>query len=42
MSKEKIPFLSDDFLDEVVRELNLLFGGPAYEQNESAPTNEVE
>lgn len=33
MSKEDRPLLTDEFLDEVVREINQQFGAPLNEQN---------
>lgn len=32
MSKEKRPFLSDEFLDDLVKEINQQYGGPIKEQ----------
>ncbi|MDM5187973.1 bacitracin ABC transporter ATP-binding protein [Bacillus sp. DX4.1] len=34
MSKENKPFLSDEFLDEVVKEINQLYGDSTKEQND--------
>lgn len=33
MLKDNDPFLSDEFLDEVAKEINEEFGGPTYEQD---------
>ncbi|MBM7692199.1 hypothetical protein JOC77_001626 [Peribacillus deserti] len=35
---EDSPFLSDEFLDELAKEINQQFGGPIEEQN-GEPTN---
>ncbi|WP_066392296.1 hypothetical protein [Neobacillus mesonae] len=32
MHKEKNPIISDEFLDEIVKEINQLYGGPTEEQ----------
>ncbi|QGQ47752.1 hypothetical protein [Metabacillus sediminilitoris] len=34
MKKETEPLLSDEFLDEIAREINELYGGSLDEQNE--------
>ncbi|MDQ0242743.1 hypothetical protein J2S09_000279 [Bacillus fengqiuensis] len=34
MSKENGPLLSDEFLDEVAKEINQLYGGPAKDEND--------
>ncbi|PLR85619.1 bacitracin ABC transporter ATP-binding protein [Bacillus canaveralius] len=34
MHKENYPLLSDEFLDEVVKEINDLYGSPTTEQNQ--------
>ncbi|HWO96939.1 MAG TPA: bacitracin ABC transporter ATP-binding protein [Bacillus sp. (in: firmicutes)] len=39
MSKENNPLLSDEFLDEVVKEINQLYGGPAKDEND-VPTDD--
>ena len=41
MSKQNNPLLTDDFLDEVAKEISQLYGGPAKEQNDwtNVPTN---
>ncbi len=33
MFKENIPFLSDEFLDELAKEINQQYGGHSNEQN---------
>lgn len=38
MTKDNTPFLSDEFLDEVIKEINQLYGGDAMEQND-VPTD---
>ena len=42
MSKENEPFLSEEFLDGVVSEINQLFGGLSKEQNEVLGKNDME
>ena len=42
MSKENEPFLSEEFLDGVVSEINQLFGGFSKEQNEVLGKNDME
>lgn len=41
MSKQNNPLLTDDFLDEVAKEISQLFGGLIKEQNDltNVPTN---
>lgn len=34
MSKQNKPLLTDDFLDEVAKEISELYGGPTAEQND--------
>lgn len=34
MTKEKKNLLSDDFLDELAKEISQLYGGPTKEQND--------
>ncbi len=34
MSKENGPLLSDEFLDEVAKEINQLYGGPTKDEND--------
>jgi hypothetical protein len=40
MSKDKIPFLSDEFLDKVIKEINHLYGGSTKDQNNVPINNE--
>jgi hypothetical protein len=40
MFKENNPFLSDEFLDEVVREINQLYGGPVEDKNDVPSNND--
>ncbi|WP_342430873.1 bacitracin ABC transporter ATP-binding protein [Neobacillus sp. FSL H8-0543] len=40
MSKEKNPLLSDEFIDEMVKEINQLYGDPSEEQNNEESINE--
>ncbi|WP_157406150.1 hypothetical protein [Neobacillus drentensis] len=40
MSKENSPFLSDDFLDELAKEINKQFEGPITEQFVEPTNNE--
>lgn len=42
MYKENIPFLSDEFLDAIVKEINQLYGMPTTEQNEVPKINGME
>lgn len=42
MFKENSPFLSDDFLDELVKEINQQFGGPANEQYIEPANNDID
>ena len=42
MSNENEPFLSEEFLDGVVSEINQLFGGFSKEQNEVLGKNDME
>jgi hypothetical protein len=42
MSKDKTPFLSDEFLDKVIEEINQLYGGSKEEQNNVPINNEEE
>jgi hypothetical protein len=39
MIKEKNPLLSDDFLDEVIKEINQTFGGFHFESEENQQSN---
>ena len=41
MSKEKSPFLSDEFLDELVKEINQQYGGPIKEQSSDSSDNDL-
>jgi hypothetical protein len=41
MLKDNDPFLSDEFLDELAKEINQQFGGPTDEQNIEPPTNHI-
>jgi hypothetical protein len=41
MLKENNPLLSDEFLNEVAREINQLYSGPGKEKNEEPENNEV-
>jgi hypothetical protein len=36
MVKENIPFLSDEFLDDLAKEINQQFGGPSKEIDEDS------
>ncbi|MCL6573651.1 MAG: bacitracin ABC transporter ATP-binding protein [Bacillus sp. (in: Bacteria)] len=40
MSKDKTPFLSDEFLDKVIEEINQLYGGSSEDQNNEPIKNE--
>ena len=40
MFKENSPFLSDDFLDELAKEINQLYGDHINEQNVEATNND--
>ncbi|TWD93486.1 hypothetical protein FB550_115128 [Neobacillus bataviensis] len=42
MFKEKTPFLSDEFLDELVKEINQQCGGPIKEQITEQIDNDLE
>jgi hypothetical protein len=41
MFKENSPFLSDEFLDELTKEINQQFGGPTNEQNVDPSKNDI-
>jgi len=34
MSNNKNPLLTDEFLDELAKEISQLYGGPSHEQND--------
>ncbi|MDF2856693.1 MAG: hypothetical protein K0Q87_2544 [Neobacillus sp.] len=40
MSKDKKPLLSDEFIDELVKEINHLYGDTSEEQNNEESINE--
>ncbi len=40
MIKDNTPFLSDEFLDEVIKAINQLYGGDQEEQNDVPTDNE--
>ncbi|MEH7375549.1 MULTISPECIES: hypothetical protein [Bacillaceae] len=42
MFKENSPFLSDDFLDELAKEINKQFGGPTNEQYVEPTNNDID
>jgi hypothetical protein len=42
MLKENSPFLSDDFLDELAKEINQQFGGSTNEQNVEPAKNDID
>jgi hypothetical protein len=42
MLKEKSPLLSDEFLDELVKEINQQYGGPTKEQITEQIDNNLE
>ncbi|MDN4525155.1 bacitracin ABC transporter ATP-binding protein [Fictibacillus fluitans] len=42
MPEKKEPLLSDEFLDQLTREINEQFGGPAFEQNDGSEEMEPE
>jgi hypothetical protein len=42
MSKDKNPLLSDEFIDELVKEINQLYGDPSEEQNDEENENNNE
>lgn len=42
MSKENSPFLSDDFLDELAKEINKQFGSPITEQFVEPTNNDID
>ncbi|MFD0050884.1 bacitracin ABC transporter ATP-binding protein [Actinomycetes bacterium NPDC127524] len=42
MRKEKNPLLSDEFLDEVAREISQLYNGSKHEQYEEQINNDLE
>lgn len=41
MSKENNPILSDEFLDEVVKEINQLYGDPAKDENDVLTDDDI-
>lgn len=42
MFKENSPFLSDDFLDELAKEINKQFGRPTNEQYVETTNNDID
>jgi hypothetical protein len=42
MLKDNDPFLSDEFLDEVAKEINQQFGGPTFKEKVEPPTNDID
>lgn len=41
MFKENSPFLSDEFLDELAKEINKQYGGPTNEQDPEPISNDL-
>ncbi len=41
MVKENSPIISDEFLDELAKEINQLYGGPTNEQDVEIINNEL-
>jgi hypothetical protein len=37
MSTQKKPILTDEFLDELAKEISQLYGGPEYEKSDLPP-----
>jgi hypothetical protein len=42
MFKDKNPFFSDEYLEELVKEINLQYGGPIKEQMTDPIENDLE
>ncbi|RXZ00713.1 MULTISPECIES: hypothetical protein [Fictibacillus] len=42
MMEKKEPLLSDEFLDTLKREINDLYGGPAFEQGDASEKMEAD
>jgi len=40
MFKENEPLISDEFLDMLTKEINQLYGGPDFEENNQFESNE--